>query len=104
MLVSLQRIQTVNRKNNETTAIFNRFGTRISVGYDFIEDGYVVIAANKLDMGTLYCKPNKAAEDEGKWLISTTDGLTRRIEFYVEGPRTGYLYFKIRNAYIKVIE
>lgn len=99
MLINVLKLPNILKERKEDIAMFNKFGNRISTGYEDIDGNYVKIPIGKLDNANLICIENKFAEKQGMLRLMTKDRLIRKIIVYITGSRAGYVYIESKYLY-----
>ncbi len=99
MLINVLKLPIMLHDNRGDVAMFNKFGNRVSTGYDDIEGDYVKISLSRLDNANLICVENKECEADGIFVLKTKDGLLKKIKLYINGDRAGYAYIESKYLF-----
>jgi len=99
MLINVLRLPSILKNNSVDIPMFNKFGNRISTGYECIDGEYVRIPISKLDNANVVCIENNFAEKQGMLRLATKDRLIKKIIVYITGTKAGYVYIESKYLY-----
>ena len=99
MLINVLKLPMKLHINRGDTPMFNKFGNRISTGYDRIDGEYVVIPVSKIDNANIYCIENNDLESRGMLVLKSKDRIIKKMILYITGDKTGYVYVHYKYLY-----
>lgn len=98
MLINVLKLPIKLHLNCGDTAMFNKFGNRISTGYERIDGEYIAIPVSKMDNGNIQCIENNELEKKGMLVLKSKDRIIKKMILYITGDKAGYVY--IHNRYL----
>lgn len=99
MLINVLKLPIKLHLNCGDTAMFNKFGNRISTGYERIDGEYVVVPVSKLDNANIHCMEDHELEKKGMLVLKSKDRIIKKMILYITGEKAGYAYIHYRYLY-----